>query len=110
MTAQLETREQILKRLGVDPALLDELCARWKVERLSIFGSAARNQMRPDSDVDLMVVFKPDSPWSLWDFVRLQRELKALFGRDVDLITRAALENPYRRRTIERDLLLVYAA
>ncbi len=66
--------------------------------------------MRPDSDVDLMVDFAPDAPWSLFDFVNLRDELSTLFNRPVDLIEREGLTNPFRRQSIERDLTVVYAA
>ena len=110
MTVDQSVRDATLQRLLVDPDALDELCRRWKIETLSIFGSAARNEMRPDSDVDLKVVFYRDAHWSLWDVVDLRDELVDLFGREIDLVTAEVIRNPYRRRSIERDLQIIYAA
>jgi uncharacterized protein len=99
-----------LPQLDFDPVKLEELCQRWQIIELSVFGSAARNEMRPDSDVDLMVKFAPASKVSLWDLVTLKDDLAAIFDRDVDVITQWPVENPYRRASIAKDLTLLYAA
>jgi predicted nucleotidyltransferase len=75
------------------------------IRRLQLFGSAARGELRPDSDIDLMVEFEQGEGPSLWEMVGVQEEFSELFGgRPVDLATPAILENPYRRQSIERDL------
>ncbi len=97
----------------VQPERLAELCRRWSVTELSLFGSALRDDFRPDSDLDLLVTFAPDAPWSGWDFVRLQSELEALFGRKVDLAERAAVEtseNWIRRKHILEHAEPIYVA
>jgi predicted nucleotidyltransferase len=67
--------------------------------------------LRPGSDVDLMVEFKPSSTTTSFDLIDLQDELSALFGnRKVEITSPDILKNPYRRRTIERDLRTLYAA
>jgi predicted nucleotidyltransferase len=96
--------------LGVERKDLVALCRRWQIAELSVFGSAARGEMRPDSDIDLMVKFANDAHWSLWDFVRLKDELEALFGRPIDLLSKQPIKNPFRRASIERDLTVIYAA
>ena len=68
------------------------------VARLSLFGSCARDEGRADSDVDLLVEF--NRPIGLLEFVRLQRQLGALVGRDVDLVTTAALKPQLRDRIL----------
>ncbi len=77
---------------------------------LSLFGSALRDDFRPDSDLDLLVEFEPDASYSLFDLVALQDELKDLLGREVDLVEASALRNPFRRREILRTRRLLYAA
>jgi predicted nucleotidyltransferase len=92
---------------------LNEFCQRWKIRELALFGSALREDFRPDSDIDLLVSFEPDARWSLLDFARMQNELEELFERPVDLVERAAIEsseNYIRRRSILRDTEVVYAA
>jgi len=88
------------------------LCARFKVERLEVFGSA----LRPDfdarkSDLDLLVQFKPISGYARVDaYFDFLDELKALLGREVDLVMTDAVKNRYILREIERTKQLVYAA
>ena len=89
---------------------IEAFCARWLISELALFGSAARDELKADSDVDLMVTFRPEARWSLGDFVTMQDELGAIFGREVDLVQRGSVRNPYRRRSIERDLTVLYAA
>ncbi len=91
--------------LTVTPAQLSAFCRRWKIAGLELFGSALRDDFRPDSDVDLLVSFAPEADWGLLDHVAMQRELSTLLGREVDLITREAVEqsqNPIRREAILR--------
>jgi predicted nucleotidyltransferase len=57
-----------------------------------------------------MVRFAPEATVSLWDLVRLQDELTELFGRAVDVVEFGQITNPYRLRSVERDLTTVYAA
>lgn len=92
------------------PDKLGVLCRRWKISKLILFGSQARGDARPDSDVDLLVEYEPDADWSLFDVARLQEEMAALFGRPVDLVLERNITNPYRLATIRRDQRLLYAA
>lgn len=74
------------------------LCERWKVTRLSVFGSVLRADFRPDSDVDFLAKFAPESRWSLLDLAGMQCELEDLIGRRVDLVDRTALDHSRRER------------
>jgi predicted nucleotidyltransferase len=95
----------------IDARALAAVCRKYGVKKMSLFGSAARNELRPDSDVDLLVEFKPRSRTTLFDLVDMQEELAPLFdNRKVEITSPGILENPYRRRTIERDLKTLYAA
>ncbi|MDP9355911.1 MAG: nucleotidyltransferase family protein [Chloroflexota bacterium] len=89
------------------------LCRRYRVRELSLFGSALRDDFRPDSDLDLLVEFEPTAGWSLFDLVDMQDELGALMGRSVDLIERPAIEGSYnwiRRREILGTARPIYVA
>jgi hypothetical protein len=90
--------------IEIDKGKLRDFCRRWKITEFALFGSAVRpEEFRSDSDVDVMVSFSDDAQWSLFDHVHMQDELRELFGRDVDLLTRRAVErsiNPYRQRAI----------
>jgi len=92
------------------PDKLDALCRRWKISKLTLFGSQARGDARPDSDVDLLVEYGPDAEWSLFDVAGLHDEMAELFGRPVDLIGERNVTNPYRLASIRRNQKLLYAA
>lgn len=99
------------KNLIFSRPALTGLCRRHHVRRLSLFGSAVREDFRPDSDVDLLVEFEPGTSPGLGGMSELREELSALFGgRKIDLATPAILRNPHRRSSIERDLETVYEA
>lgn len=70
------------------------------VQELWLFGSAAREELRADSDIDLLVDF--NAPVTLFEFARLRRRLESLLGRSVDLVTRDALK-PQLRDQILRE-------
>ena len=96
-------------KLDIPKRRLQALCRKYRIRKLSIFGSAARGEARPDSDVDLMVEFEPDEAPSLWDFPEMQKDFSALFGgRRVDLVPPQVMANPHRRKSIARDLRVLY--
>ncbi len=79
---------------------LETLCRKWRVSELSLFGSVLREDFGSESDVDVLVSFEEDAPWSLWDLIAMQDELSELFARTVDLVEREGLRNPFRRQRI----------
>ncbi|MBE3096851.1 MAG: nucleotidyltransferase family protein [Planctomycetes bacterium] len=87
-----------------------DFCRKWKITEFSLFGSVLRDDFRPESDVDVLVEFEPDAPWSLWDWIDMIDELKAAFGRDVDLVSKGGLRNPFRRHAIMSSREIIYAA
>ena len=95
--------------LAVDHERLATLCRRHGIRRLALFGSGARGELRPDSDVDLLVEFLPGTTVGL-RFITIQDELAALVGRDVDLCTPGFLSPHFRERVIEEALPLYEAA
>jgi predicted nucleotidyltransferase len=98
-------------KLRIPKKALAALCRKYGVRRLSLFGSAARGEMKPGSDVDLMVEFDPASTTSLWDYPAMQEDFSALFDRrKVELASPEILRNPFRRKTILPDLKTLYEA
>lgn len=89
-----------------------ELCRRLRVQRLELFGSAARDDFDPArSDIDVLVEFEPDSSVpALEAYFGLKEALEALFGRRVDLVMPGAIKNPYIKADIDRSRRLLYAA
>jgi uncharacterized protein len=87
---------------------LDANCRRYGIRRLSVFGSALRDDFSADSDLDLLVEFQP-SRTPGFAFFRLEKELTYLFGRRVDLNTKASL-SPYFRDRVLFEAQEVYVA
>lgn len=91
---------------------IEELCRRFHVHRLDVFGSAARgSDFDPArSDVDLLVSYLPGHHPGIVAWQDLRDALKDLLGRPVDLVMETAVENPFIRAGIERSREAVYAA
>jgi len=99
--------------LGVPQERIAEFCRRWKISRLAVFGSVVRGKLRADSDIDLLVTFASDAGWSMFDHYRMEGELVELLGREVDLVSKEAIEenpNPIFRREILGSAREIYAA
>ncbi len=79
-------------RLQTPMDALSELCQRYFVHELSLFGSVLRDDFRDESDVDVLVEFEPDAPIGLIEYVGLQQELADLLGRNVDLVEKLGLK------------------
>lgn len=87
-------------------------CSRWQISALELYGSASRGELRSDSDLDFLVTFRSNADWSLFDHVRMKRELESLTGRQVDLMTRRALERSHNwllREEILRSARVVFS-
>jgi uncharacterized protein len=89
----------------INEAGLAELCRRHDVRVLKLFGSSARGEDDPDSDIDLLVEFEGDK--SLFDLIGLELELEEFFGRDVDLLTEPSI-SPYLRDRILASTSVIY--
>lgn len=89
----------------INQAVLDELCAKHDVEVLKLFGSVARDEADDSSDVDLLVRFQ--SPRSLPELVRIEREFSERLGRSVDLVTEGSL-SPHLKDRVLANAVVVY--
>ena len=90
-----------------------KFCKKWQIVEFSLFGSILRDDYGPDSDVDVLVRFHPEAHYTLFDLVHMQEELSHIFGRDVDLMEKPAIErsrNYLRRKAILGSAELVYAS
>jgi predicted nucleotidyltransferase len=97
-----------LPGLSVDAERLADVCRRYGVARLEVFGSVSRGEAGPDSDVDVLYDLMPDARLG-WRIEDLTDELVSLFGRPVDLISRNALHHRLRDDVLAEARLL-YAA
>ena len=96
--------------VAVDVRLVEQFCQRWKVIELALFGSVLTEHFKVDSDVDVLVTFAADATWSLLDWADMRDELATVFGRDIDLVEKDGLQNPFRRKAILSSAEVVYAA
>lgn len=87
-------------RIEIPREALADFCRKWQVAELPLFGSVLRGDFRPESDVDVLVAYRDEARWDLWDHMHAEEELRELLGRDVDLVDRRALRNPFRRHQI----------
>ncbi len=86
-----------------------QLCAQHKVKSLAIFGSAVRNELTSDSDIDLMVDIDSTDPFEYTDYYfNLLEQLQALFKRPVDLLESRAVRNPFLQGEIDRTKVIIY--
>ena len=92
------------------PGALKALCERRGIQELWLFGSALRPDFSEQSDIDLLIRFKPGACRSYFDFVETQQDLEALFKRKVDLVEEQLLDNPLRRAEILSHRERLYAA
>jgi uncharacterized protein len=90
-------------------AEISEICRRYQVKELAVFGSAARGELRPDSDIDLLADFLPKARPGLLELAAMTRELSALLGRHVDLAVKPALK-PLIRPAVLSEAQVIYAA
>ena len=100
-------------KIQLPTAEIERFCQRWQISEISLFGSVLRDDFRPDSDVDVLVTFFPESRWSLFDLARMEDDLAVILGRKVDLVERKAVEqseNYIRRKHILTNLVPVYVA
>ena len=100
----------IYPQIEVPMDKIKDFCLKWKIKEFSLFGSVLREDFRPDSDIDVLVSFEETVSWSLYDVVKMKDELKAIFGRDVDIVEKGAVRNPFRRRSIMTSREVLYAA
>lgn len=85
------------------------LCKALSVRKSDLIGSAARDDFKENSDIDVLVVFDGDS--NLFDrYFELKENLEKIFGRSVDIVMEEAIKNPIFRQSINQDRVLLYAA
>ena len=104
-----------MKQIQIDVPVekIRDFCRKRKVKEFSLFGSVLRDDFGPDSDVDVLVSFAEDARWGVWDMVRMEDELAAILGREVDLVTRRGIEsslNYLRREAILASAETVHVA
>ncbi|MGD1927727.1 MAG: nucleotidyltransferase family protein [Leptolyngbyaceae cyanobacterium] len=98
--------------INLAPDAIQHFCQKWQITELSLFGSVLRDDFHPDSDIDVLVTFAAEAPWTLLDLVNMEYELTDLTGRDIDLVEKQAIEssdNWLRRDEILNTSQVIYA-
>ena len=112
-TGAVEDGERLAARIGLPMSAIEAFCDQWQVRELALFGSVLRDDFGPDSDIDVLIRFRTERTPGLFGIAGMERELGDLFGRRVDLVTRAAVEtsrNYIRRKAILESARVVYVA
>lgn len=97
-------------KINIPLKQIEGFCRRWKIKEFALFGSVLREDFRPDSDVDVLVTFEPDGGIRFDNRVEMLDELAEIFGREVDLVEKNAVRNPFRRHEILTTREVIYAA
>ena len=95
--------------IDVSSDQIADLCRRYQVREMALFGSAARGELRADSDIDVLVELQPNHGLGLFEFDDLQTQLSRVFDRPVDLVSKSGLK-PRVRPFVLRDAKVIYAA
>ena len=96
--------------IKIDKDKIMAFCQKWKIVEFAVFGSVLRDDFRPDSDVDVLVTFASGGGITFDNRVDMLDELQAIFGREVDLVEKKAIDNPFRRHSILKTREVLYAA
>ena len=102
-----------MKLIELNLEKIYELCRKYKVKTLSVFGSILTDRFNDESDVDLLVNFLPYDPDNLefdyvTNYIDLVESLESLFGRKVDLVVESSLRNQYFIANVNRTKQLIY--
>jgi hypothetical protein len=100
-----------VKHIDLPMKQIKAFCDRWQVTEFYLFGSVLRDDFRPDSDIDVMVQFHPEAHPTFLSLEQMEAELKTIFHRDVDLITRQGItssRNYLRRQEILSSAQVIY--
>lgn len=95
--------------LKIDQSKLEEMCRKYQVEFLGVFGSVARGQQRPESDVDLLIRFSPDAKVGFFKLYDIEQDFSQLFNRPIDLVPEGGL-SPYIKNRVFSDLNPIYGS
>jgi predicted nucleotidyltransferase len=105
MRTARDKRSDATPKLQVDREQIASFCRRWDISELALFGSAARDEFRSDSDMDVLVTFAGSSRRTLSDMIGIEAELEGIFGRKADVLTRPSVERSrsyiFRRQVLQ---------
>lgn len=102
-----------ISNISIHKEKISEICKRYKINELALFGSALREDYSENSDIDLLVEFVPESGITLFNLVDLKEEFEELFGREVDIVSKNAVKksrNYLRKKAILENYKVIYVS
>ena len=102
-----------IRNINIQEEQLREICKRYLIRELAIFGSTLREDFNDKSDIDLLIEFEPKSGITLFNIVDLKEEFEKLFGRDVDIVSKKAIQrsrNYLKRKAILENFKVIYVS
>lgn len=99
-----------MKLIELNISQIIELCRRYKVKTLAVFGSILTDRFTDESDVDIAITFENEVTYHTYadNFFGLYYGLKNLFAREVDLVDESSVRNPYFREELNETKRLIY--
>jgi len=101
-----------IQKIQISEDQLSSICNKYLIKELSIFGSALRKDFDEDSDIDLLIEFKPEAAVSLFDLIDVKEDFEKLFGREIDIVSKNAIKrsnNYIRKKAILENYNTIYA-
>lgn len=102
-----------IKRLNISQRQLEDIGKKYLIRELSVFGSVLRKDFNEACNIDLFVEFEPNFQISLFDIVDLRDAFKKLFGREVDIVSKIAIQkskNYIKQKAILKNYRVIYAS
>ncbi len=102
-----------LNELKISQDELNNICKKYLIKELLLFGSVNTDKFNDESDIDLLVTFEDNTNYSLFDVVRIQESFEKFFNRSVDLISKKAIQqsrNTFRRESILNNAKVIYVS
>lgn len=96
-------------QLHMDDPRIISIAEKYAIRRISIFGSAIRDDFGPKSDVDLLIELSHERKYSYFDILEIQEQFEKIFLRKVDIVEKNSLRNPFRKESILNSAKEIYA-
>jgi predicted nucleotidyltransferase len=91
----------VVGRVDLSLEVISEICSKYQIRELSVFGSALRDDFGPNSDIDVLVEFIPGHTIGLIEYIGCQMDLSQALGRRVDLVSKNSLDGHMRKQILE---------
>jgi len=96
-------------KLTLPKVKIEKFCLKWNIVEFSLFGSILRDDFDTESDIDILISLSEEADLDLYDWITMIEELEKIFGREVDLVEKGTLRNPFRRHSILTNKEIIFA-